>query len=127
MARTKGRVALSRNARVMLLLAQKMYDKHQDLGSTSPLNTIDEPDINEVFGSVAEVLAIHDQAEQLARESEKLYRDRDARMQPINRLLKQSIQLLKAVYANNPKRLSDWGINIDDSQPAKSGKSGESA
>lgn len=33
--------------------------------------------------------------------------------------LKLSINLLKASFGNNPKKLTDWGINVDDSPKTK--------
>ena len=33
--------------------------------------------------------------------------------------LKMSINLLKSTFAKNPKKLADWGIEVDDTPKAK--------
>lgn len=125
MTRTKGRVAISKSPKEMLLTAQKMYEQHQQLGKSSPLNVIEDPGVEDVFAEIAATVELHDQAEAMMLQSEKMYRERDAKMTLIDKAMKQSIQLLKAVYAGNPKKLADWGIDIDDSKPTKSSKSSE--
>ena len=42
--RTKGRVVLSKNAKENLDLAQKIYEKHLELGAESPLNILEDID-----------------------------------------------------------------------------------
>ena len=40
----------------------------------------------------------------------------------ISDALKKSIALLKASYAANPKKLGEWGVNVDDSKQVKKPK-----
>jgi aminopeptidase C len=125
MVRTKGRVAISKSPRELLLIAQKFYDKHVDMGSSSPLQIIEQPTVDEVLSQAAAAIELHDLAEAMMLQSEKMYRERDLQLEKINNVVKQSVQLLKAAYAGNPKKLADWGIDIDDSKPTKSSKSSE--
>lgn len=47
------------------------------------------------------------------------YRQRDILHEEVIDLTRKSIKLLKAVYADNPKKLGEWGINVDDSSKKK--------
>ena len=120
--RTKGRVVLSKNPKDNLELAEKIYKKHLELGADSPLNILEDVDWAITGGKIEPTLSNHTKAEFLKAESEKNYAERDKNMPEIVTALKQSIALLKASFGANPKKLSDWGVNIDDSPQAKKPK-----
>lgn len=49
---------------------------------------------------------------------EVAYRERDLLIPAIDETLKSSRNLLKALNAKNPKRLSEWGFEVDDTAKA---------
>lgn len=122
MARTKGRVVLTKNPKENLDLAQVIYNKHLELGADSPLKLLDDVDWSVTGPKVATTLEHHAQAEHYKLESEKSYAERDKTLPEVVDALKQSIALLKASYGKNPKKLADWGVNIDDSPQVKKPK-----
>ena len=122
MARTKGRVVLSKNPKENLDLAQVIYNKHLELGADSPLKILEDINWAVVGPKIATTLNYHTQAEALKAESEKSYAERDKTLPEVVEALKQSIALLKASYGKNPKKLADWGVNVDDSPQVKKTK-----
>jgi hypothetical protein len=120
--RTKGRVVLSKNAKDNLDLAQIIYNKHIELGAESPLNILEDINWATTGAKIAPTLNNHTQAEFHKGESEKNYAERDKNMPEIVTALKQSIALLKASFGTNPKKLADWGVNVDDSPKIKKPK-----
>jgi hypothetical protein len=119
MIRTKGRVVLSKNPKEMLDAAKAIYEKHLELGADSPLRIIEDFDWTATGPKVATVTKNHTDAEFHKGEMEKNYANRDAQMPEIKAGLKKSINLLKATFSDNPKKLADWGIQVDDSPKAK--------
>ena len=49
---------------------------------------------------------------------EAAYRERDLFIPAIEEILKSSRNLLKALNAKNPKRMAEWGFNVDDTTSA---------
>ena len=119
MARTKGRVVLTTNPKENLTLAEKIYNKHVEMGAHSPLNLLDDVDWKITGPKIAPTVVFHDQAELHKAESEKNYRERDKAFPEIVESMKLSIAMLKASYGKNPKKLADWGISVDDTPKAK--------
>ena len=68
---------------------------------------------------IAPTLTDHNEAEFHKGEMEKKYANIDTQMPEIIAGVKKSINLLKASFSDNPKKLADWGINIDDSPKVK--------
>jgi len=118
MARTSGRVKLAANAGDKLQQASNVYNKHQELGDASPLNVSTDIHWDITGPKVAEALGKHNEAEAYKNKMEQAYRDRDMMMPEIEETLKNSRILLKALYAKNPKRLGEWGFEVDDSVQA---------
>lgn len=119
MARTKGRVVLTKNPKENLTLAKKIYNKHVELGADSPLNILDDVDWAATGPKIDPTVGFHEQAEFHKGESEKNYRERDKELPEIVEAMKLSIGLLKSSFAKNPKKLSDWGVSVDDTPKAK--------
>jgi hypothetical protein len=120
--RTKGRVVLTSNPKDNLDAAQSIYNKHLELGAASPLKILEDVDWAKVGPNVALTAEEHVKAEFHKGESEKHYANRDKAMPSITDAVKKSIALLKASFGNNPKKISDWGIQVDDSPVAKKAK-----
>ena len=119
MTRTKGRIVISKNPRENLTLAEKIYNKHVELGTDSPLNLLEDVDWATIGPKISPTIAFHEQAEFHKGESDKNYRDRDKALPEIVDSMKMSIAMLKASYGKNPKKLADWGISVDDTPKAK--------
>jgi len=59
---------------------------------------------------------------------ETAYRERDLRTEAINVVLRKSRTLLKGLNSSNPKRLGEWGYEVNDSpRPSKQPKKGRKA
>jgi len=115
MAKTTGRIPISHNPKKMLTMAAKVYKKHQDEGTTSPLLILDGTDWKAIGPTIDKALALHNEAEMHKKRMETAYRERDLLTSPISKGLKASRNLLKAINKNNPKRLTDWGFEVIDS------------
>lgn len=119
MATTKGRVLISRNPEKLLKLAKEVYTKHLADGATSELNNLDKAyDWGKVGPTIALCQYQQDKAERLKLEMEQAYRERDTYLAPIDDHVKGSSTYLKGKYTKNPKKLSDWGFEIDDTPKA---------
>jgi hypothetical protein len=59
---------------------------------------------------------LHTAAEDFKRKMEETYRERDISLPNIESAVRAASALLKGVYAKNPKRLGDWGFNVDDTK-----------
>ena len=121
-SRTPGRIMLPSNVSQLLDLAEKIYAKHQLDGTTSPLNAQQDFSWTVEGPKVAPCLNTHDKAEASALVTEKLFKERDKDLPDIKAIVKNSAQLLKNVYAKNPKVLGDYGFIVDDSKQVKKPK-----
>ncbi len=111
---TTGRILISRNPADLLTLASKVYAKHVEAGKDSPLNVMADTKWEVVGPTINTAQAKHDEAEAYKGQMEAAYRERDLLLPAIDDALKNSRDLLKAVNAKNPKRMADWGFEIDD-------------
>lgn len=114
MARTSGRISISRNIGQMLGTATKVYSKHLDDGDSSQLKVLEGDPWSTVGPTIEPALAKHNEAETLKGKMEAAYRERDLLIPGIDEALKSSRNLLKALNAKNPKRLAEWGFEVDD-------------
>ena len=119
MGKTSGRIEISRNLVKMLELAAKVYAKHLAEGANSPLNSMNDYDWVKVGPTIENALAKHNEAESLKGQMEAAYRERDLLLPAIDETLKASRNLLKALNAKNPKRISEWGFDVNDTAAAK--------
>lgn len=115
MSRTDGRIAIPRNVEDVLSLGTDVFTKHMDDGASSPLLNLDGVDWAVVGPTIPTALSLHKQAEKLKSQMEEAYRERDLYMPAIEEAVKASRNLLKALNQKNPKRISDWGFQVDDS------------
>lgn len=119
MAITKGRVQMPRNPKESFELAQKIYTKHQADGATSPLDQLEGYDWATTGPTIQNGLDYHNKAEELKGQMEQLYRQRDAIFKDVDAINKASGAYLKGKYAKNPKKLTEWGFEVDDTPKAK--------
>ena len=123
MGRTLGRVEISQNVEEMLDLASTIYEKHESDGAASPLLNLDGTSWKEIGPMIKPTLAKHREAEELKKQADKAYRERDLYISEIKETVQASKNLLKALNPKNPKRLADWGFDVHDSvqasKPAK--------
>ena len=121
-ARTSGRIVLPKNPAELLDLATKIYNKHQVDGANSPLNA--QQDFNWVTEGpkVAPCKNNHEKAEEAAKQAEQFYRQRDIDLPAVKAIVQNSAQVLKSIYAKNPKVLGEYGFVVDDSKTVKKPK-----
>lgn len=115
MDRTNGRIPIPQNVPDLLDLASKVYGKHQTDGESSPLSNLDGTSWAVVGPKIAPALTKHLQAEEWKNKMEEAYRERDLFIPSIKEAVTTSRNLLKALNAKNPKRLSEWGYQVNDS------------
>ena len=123
--RTTGRIVLPRNIAELLDLANKIYTKHQDDGASSPLNAQQDFSWAVEGPKVISCKDNHNKAEEAAKLAEQFYRQRDIDLPAIRAIVQNSSQILKNIYAKNPKVLGDYGFVVDDSKPTKKPKTKE--
>lgn len=120
--RTSGRILISSNPTDLLKLAASILEKHQSDGATSPLNAQQDFSWAIEGPKVAPCTSNNTKAEVAAKEAEKFYRQRDVDYVPIKDIVQNSAQLLKKIYAKNPKVLGEYGFVVDDSKQVKKTK-----
>ncbi len=113
------RVKIDKNVENLLNLANLIAEKHKELGGNSPLNQLDW---NVQTQSINKALEIHKQAKEYQRLAEQAYEQRDALVKPIDDLVKQSRDLLKALYRNEPKKLGEFGFEVSEASRKKKNK-----
>ncbi len=109
------RVVLPRKLLEVIALANRIIAKHKSEGANSPLSLLQDNNWNETESIVSECLKNHQEAEEYGRKMEELYRARDAKLKQIDGSIKASRDLLMGVYRETPKKMGDWGFDIDDS------------
>ena len=103
MSNTKGRVLISQNTMEILELANQVYQKHLSDGENSLLKSLMNNKWDEIGPTIAQALARHREAEALRGQSETLLRERDILMKPIEQILVNSKNLLKALICLEQK------------------------
>jgi hypothetical protein len=116
------RIVIPINISDKLDLAKKVNEKTEALGASSPLASLDWATQGP---NIAIALEVHNEAEDLRRKMEKLYEQRDTLLYPIDDLLKQSRDLLKAVYRKEPFKIGDFGYNVNSTPPKNNNKKDE--
>ncbi len=103
------KVTISPNVEELLALAEIIYQKHQALGKASPLAVLDW----QAQGPrIAQALAAHKRAEELKRLMEQAYEQRDALLEPVDAIVRQSRDVLKGIYRNEPRKIGEFGFNV---------------
>lgn len=107
----KVRIVIPKNPKEMLELAAKIYAKNEAVGAQSPLTSLDWADLGP---KIQDALVFHNEAEELKKQMEKLYEQRNKILLPVDDLVKQSRDLLKAIYRKEPRKISDYGFEVND-------------
>ena len=113
------RVQISKNAEKLLHLADLVAKKHLELGETSPLKVLNW---DKQVESVKTALDLHKQAKEYQRLAEQAHEKRDKLVAPLDDLVKQTRDLLKALYRTEPKKLGEFGFVVDESPKKKKPK-----
>ena len=109
------RVVLPENPKEMLDLAAVIYEKHQAAGAQSPLAGLSW---NDLGPKITDAIKFHNEAEELRKQMEKSYEQRNLILAPIDDLVKQSRDLLKAIYRSEPRKMGDYGFVVNDTPAA---------
>lgn len=120
--RTNGRIVLPKGTNDLLDLAEKIYEKHQADGESSPLHAQQDFSWGIDGPKVVPCRSNHQKAEEASKLAEKYYRQRDLDLPAIRAIVQNSAQILKNIYAKNPKVLGEYGFVVDDSKPVKKPK-----
>jgi hypothetical protein len=118
MPNTKGRILISQNPVGVLNQAAKVYAKHKADGDNSQLKLLPDHDWAVIGPTIDIALAKNAEAEEYRGKMEAAYRERDLLIPAIDDILRVSKNLLKALNSKNPKRLAEWGFEVDDSTKA---------
>ncbi|OYU64690.1 MAG: hypothetical protein CFE22_17440 [Cytophagaceae bacterium BCCC1] len=122
----KPRVGIPINVQEILELAEIIKNKHLTDGQLSPLNSLTEHNWSTMGPRLEVCVQHHLKAEELRRQMELAYRERDAMLKPISETVKASRDLLMGVYRSSPKKLGEWGFMVSDN-PSKSGRKASGA
>lgn len=113
------RIVIPKTIGRMLKLAGLIYNKHLTDGANSPLHILSDYNWNEHGPKVQAATEKHAEAEEYARRAELAYRERDQLMGDVDGLIKSSRDLLKGTFKKTPKKLGDWGFEVNDTPRAK--------
>lgn len=110
----KPRVGIPINVQESLELAEIIKNKHLADGEQSPLNALLENSWTVVGPQLEVCVQHHLKAEELKRQMDLAYRERDTLLKPISETVRASRDLLMGVYRSSPKRLGEWGFSVSD-------------
>jgi hypothetical protein len=112
---SKGRIRIYTNVRQSLELAKKIYERHLVEGNESMLSLLEDFSWEATGPKISFCLEKHKEAISLGKQSEEMYRQRDAVLAEITDIVKASKALLNQRLALTPEKLNDWGITINSS------------
>ncbi|GEM_PF-610767 len=115
---TKGRVNLAKGPEEILKQTMAVYAKHQTDGATSVLKTMEDYDWDVSGPKIATAHQHHEDAQHYKGLMEEAYRERDLLMPELDEINRATAAFLKSVNRKNPKRITDWGYQVDDTPPA---------
>jgi len=112
----KVRIPLPTNPKQQLELGATIYAKHQTDGSSSPLAGLNAQ-WAALGPQLASALNAHERAEQLRRQMEAAYEERDKAAEEAFRLIQRSRDILEGHYGpDSVRKLGDHGFTVDDSR-----------
>lgn len=109
-----SRIDVPRNTIELVDLARRINKKHVADGDKSPLNLLEEVNWTELSSNADKTEEIHRRAEELMRQVDQLYKERDLLLLPIGDGIKKTRNFLKNLYPSNPKKLGEWGMDVVD-------------
>jgi hypothetical protein len=116
MPKNSVRVSIPTNPADLLALAAKVYQKHVKDGKTSALNALKDYNWTDNGPKIAPALKIQVQITDMEKQLKILYGDRDVLFTPIDATVKKSRNLLLSIYSEHPKKLGDWGFDVNDTK-----------
>lgn len=122
MGNSKARVDIPKSVVDELGLAARIYSKHVADAEKSVLKSLQNHNWDVNGPEVTNAQMLHKQAEELKRQSDLAYRQRDLLMAEIDNSVKATRDLLLGVYRDNPKELSQWGFDVSDTPKAAAKK-----
>lgn len=114
MAKRTFRVVIPSNPEQRLNLAELVLNKHTADGAASPLNTLVDHAWTANAPKVAAARAKQDEINQLEKDLETMYKERNLLLDEVMNSVKASRDLLIGVYKSNPRKLGDWGYVVND-------------
>lgn len=114
-----ARIKIPREPESLLTLAADVYAKDQADGQSSPLNALVANKWSDIGSTIPQAQAAHREAERLRRLMEQEYAKRDLLLEPIQQTVRNSANLLKSIFANDPQKLGEWGFEVDSSPKSK--------
>lgn len=111
---TKVKIHISKNVQELIEQAELVFQKHQADGENSVLNALQNINLQDEQAKINQCKAHHLRAEELKRQMELAYRERDILVDSINETIRSSRDLLLGVYRANPKKLGEWGFKVSD-------------
>ena len=114
MKKVNFRVIIPTKVLDFLSLAGRILAKHEKDGANSPLKVLNENSWEELGSLIGPCQKLHEEAEELKRQAEEKYSERDALLQKIRAGVTATRDVLLGINQENPKRLIDWGYEVDD-------------
>ena len=105
-----AKIVIPSNPKELLELAKKIYQKHESDGDSSLLKPLNW---DEIGAKINEGLQLHEKAEELQREMEKAYENRDIIIEEVEDKIKRSRDLLKGIHRDDLKKLGDYGFEVN--------------
>ena len=112
MAKNNVRVEIPGDPSELIALAAKIEKKHVDLGTASPLRELEDV---ATFGPAVARAAEHDgKADEYEGKRETEIGERNKDVPNVRNGTRTRRDLLLAVFASNPKKLTEWGFNVSE-------------
>ncbi len=127
MANSQYKVVIPTNPEKLLKLAEKVRNKHNLDGATSPLAAMSDYNWTDTSHDLDAALLLQTQIEEIRKESEKLTKDRDVLIANVKPSVTGSRDVLLGANKKNPKKLGDWGYEVNASTPKKGGTAADNA
>lgn len=115
----RGSITIKRSPGLLIKLGGEIYSKHQSDGAASPLRSLVDNNWEVTGPKIATCLQNHQKADELKRQMELAYQERDKVLGEIEEIVRNSAALLKGIYRNTPKKLTDWGFEVNETPSAK--------
>jgi hypothetical protein len=116
------RVIIPRNADKAFALANRVLRKHSEDGDASPLKVLQDHNWTDSAPLLERAEKLQDSVKQMERDLERKYKERDLALAPVMATLRASRDILLSVHASNPRRLGEWGYEVNDSPQRKAGE-----
>jgi hypothetical protein len=114
MSNPNYRIEVPSNPSELIDLATKVYQKHTELGTDSPLNAMASHKWSDNGTKVTEAAALDKLAQDLKRQSEEAINKRNVLLPDIENSVKGSRDVLQGVYRETPRSISQFGFNVTE-------------